>query len=114
MLPARVRDWHPERLSLGQPDEVFHRSRDVEAVLRVARRDDVVDERDGHPSRLEPDALLAVLVDHVVVGVLAGRAGLAVADVGAGTGNVALSGSPVRARRAWLRPSMRHPKALTC
>ncbi len=50
----------------------------------VVGRDEVVDERDGHPARLEPDRLLAVLVDAVVLAVHAGRAGLAVADVGAG------------------------------
>jgi len=44
----------------------------------------VVDERDRELAGLDADALLAELVDHVVVGVLAGAAGLAVADVGAG------------------------------
>ena len=39
---------------------------------------------DRHPAGLEADGLLAVLVDDVVLAVLAGRPGLAVADVGAG------------------------------
>ena len=53
-------------------------------MVRVARGDEVVDERDGDLAGLDPDRLLAVLVDHVVAAVLAGAAGLAVADVGAG------------------------------
>ena len=47
-------------------------------------RDEVVDERDRHPAGLEADRLLAVLEDAVVLAGRAGRAGLAVADVGAG------------------------------
>ena len=50
----------------------------------IVGRDEVVDERDGHPAGLEPDGLLAVLEDAVVLAVRAGRARLAVADVGAG------------------------------
>ena len=47
-------------------------------------RDEVVDEGDGDLAGLDPDVLLAVLVDDVVAAVLAGAPGLAVADVGAG------------------------------
>ena len=39
---------------------------------------------DGHPAGLEPDLLLAILVDDVVVALRSGRAGLAVAGLGAG------------------------------
>jgi hypothetical protein len=46
--------------------------------------DEVVDESDGHLACLEPDRLFLVLVDAVVLAVDAGRAGLPVADVGAG------------------------------
>ena len=74
----------PERLSLGQPDQVLELRREVEEDVGVVRRDEVVDQPDGHPAGLEPDRLLAVLVDAVVLAVHAGRAGLAVADVGAG------------------------------
>jgi hypothetical protein len=44
----------------------------------------VVDEGHGHPPGLQPDRLLAVLEDAVVLAGLAGRARLAVADVGPG------------------------------
>ena len=56
----------------------------VEGDGRVARRDEVVDQPDGGLAGLDADLLLAVLEDHVVPAVLAGAAGLAVADVGAG------------------------------
>ncbi len=58
--------------------------REVEEDLGVVRRDQVVDQADGHPPGLQPDRLLLVLEDAVVLAVHAGRAGLAVADVGAG------------------------------
>ncbi len=74
----------PERLSLGQPDEALQLGREVEEDGRVVGRDEVVDQRDGHPAGLEPDRLLAVLEDAVVLAARAGRAGLAVADIGAG------------------------------
>ena len=74
----------PERLALGEPDEPLELGREVEEDRRVVGGDEVVDERDGHPPGLEPDGLLAVLVDAVVLAVLAGGPGLAVADVGAG------------------------------
>ena len=53
-------------------------------MVRVVRRDEVVDQRDRHPAGLQPDGLLAVLEDAVVLADLAGAAGLAVADVRAG------------------------------
>ena len=53
-------------------------------TVGVVGRDEVVDEGDGHPAGLEPDLLLAVLVDAVVLAGRAGGARLAVADVGAG------------------------------
>ena len=59
----------PERLPLGEPDEPLELGREVEEDLGVVRRDEVVDERDGHPAGLEPDRLLAVLVDAVVLAV---------------------------------------------
>ena len=61
----------PERLPLGEPDEPLELGREVEEDLRVVGRDEVVDQRDRHPAGLEPDRLLAVLEDAVV---LAGRA----------------------------------------
>ena len=45
------------------------------------RVDQVVDEGDRDPAGLDPDRLLAELVDDVVLAVRPGRAGLAVADV---------------------------------
>ena len=74
----------PEREPLGEPDELLQLGHEVEGDGRVARRDEVVDEPDGRLAGLDPDLLLAVLEDHVVAAVLAGAAGLAVADVGAG------------------------------
>ena len=74
----------PERLPLGEPDEALHLGREIEEELGVVRRDEVVDERDGHPAGLQPDRLLAVLEDAVVLPVRARGARLAVADVGAG------------------------------
>ena len=82
-------------------------AREVEGDVGVVGRDEVVDERDRHPAGLEPDGLLAVLVDDVVLAVLAGRPGLAVADVGAGEvlelerdvlGDVAHPGAVAQAR----------------
>ena len=74
----------PEREPLGEPDQLLDLGHQVEGDGRVARRDEVVDEPDGRLAGLDPDLLLAVLEDHVVAAVLAGAAGLAVADVGAG------------------------------
>ena len=74
----------PERLSLGQTDQVLELGREVEEDVGVVRCDEVVDQPDGHAAGFEPDRLLAVLVDAVVLPVDAGGAGLAVADVGAG------------------------------
>ena len=73
----------PERLLLGQADQPLELGREVEEDLGIVGGDEVVDERHRHPTRLEADGLLAVLVDDVVLAVLAGRPGLAVADVGA-------------------------------
>ncbi len=83
LVDERLRG-RPERLALGQPDEPLELGREVEEDVRVVRRDEVVDQRDRHPAGLEPDGLLAVLEDAVVLADLAGAAGLAVADVGAG------------------------------
>ena len=58
--------------------------REVEEDLRVVGRHQVVDQADGHPAGLEPDLLLAVLVDAVVLADRSGGARLAVADVRAG------------------------------
>ena len=74
----------PERLALGEADEPLELRREVEEHLRVVGGDEMVDEGDGHLPGLEPDLLLAVLEDAVVLAGRAGRAGLAVADVGAG------------------------------
>ncbi len=71
----------PECLSLGQPDEALHLGREVEEDGRVVGSHQVVDQRDRHPPGLEPDRLLAVLEDAVVLAVRAGGSGLAVADV---------------------------------
>ena len=58
---------------------------EVEGDGRVVGRDEVVDERDRDPAGLEPDLLLAVLVDARCSWPYSpGRPGLAVADVGAG------------------------------
>ena len=72
----------PEGLPLGEADEPFELRGEVEEDLRVVRGDEVVDERDGHLAGLEADLLLAVLEDAVVLAGRAGRARLAVADVG--------------------------------
>ena len=74
----------PERLPLGEPDEALHLGREVEEDVGVVRRDEVVDERDRHPAGLQPDRLLAVLEDAVVLADRARGARLAVADVRAG------------------------------
>src|SRR5262249_39666390 len=74
----------PERLSLGETDEVLELDREVEEVVWIVRRDEVVDQADGHPPGLEADRLLLVLVDAVVSTANTGGAGLAVTDVGAG------------------------------
>ena len=58
--------------------------REVEEDVGVVGGDEVVDEGDRHPAGLEPDRLLAVLVDAVVLAGRAGRPRLAVADVGPG------------------------------
>ena len=73
-----------EGLALGEPDDALELGHEVELVVRVARGDEVVDERDRDLAGLDADCLLAVLVDDVVVAVLAGASRLAVADVGAG------------------------------
>ena len=57
---------------------------EVERHLGIVRVHEVVDESDGDPAGLETDLLLAVLVDHVVAPLGPGRAGLAVARLGAG------------------------------
>ena len=74
----------PERLPLGEADEPLHLRREVEEEVGIVGRDEVVDQGDRHPAGLEPDRLLAVLVDAVVLADRPGRARLAVADVGAG------------------------------
>ena len=74
----------PERQPLGEPDQLLHLGHQVERHGGVARRDEVVDEADGRLAGLDADLFLAVLEDHVVPAVLAGAAGLAVADVRAG------------------------------
>ena len=73
----------PKGGSLGQPDQALERGHQVEAGAgrRVHK---VVHEGHGDPAGLDPDRLLAVLVDHVVAAVSARRARLAVADVGPG------------------------------
>ena len=73
-----------ECLALGEADEALELGHEVESEIRVVRGDEVVDEGDGDLAGLDPDGLLAELVDHVVVAVLAGAPGLAVADVGPG------------------------------
>ena len=74
----------PEGEPLGHADQALELRHEVEVEGRVVRRDEVVDQPDGLPAGLDPDLLLAVLEDHVVAAVLAGAAGLAVADVRAG------------------------------
>ncbi len=74
----------PERLPLGEADEPLHLRREVEEVVGIVGRDQVIDQRDRHPAGLQPDGLLAVLVDAVVLADRPGRPRLAVADVGPG------------------------------
>ena len=74
----------PEGLPLGEPDEPLHLRREVEEDVGVVGGDEVVDQRDRHPAGLEPDRLLAVLVDAVVLARPTGRPRLAVTDVGPG------------------------------
>ena len=74
----------PKASRSAMPDQALELRHEVEGEGRVVGRDEVVDERDGLAPGLDPDLLLAVLEDHVVAAVLAGAAGLAVADVGAG------------------------------
>ena len=74
----------PEGLPLGEPDEPLELGSEVEERIGVVGCHEVVDECHRHPARLEPDGLLAVLVDAVVLTRLAGAAGLAMSDVGAG------------------------------
>ena len=71
----------PERLAFGQPDEPLHLGREVEERVGIVRGGQVVDQRDRHAARFEPDRLLAVLEDAVVLAVRTRRARLAVADV---------------------------------
>ena len=73
-----------ERLSLGEADQALHLGCEIEEELGVVRRDEVVDERDGHPAGLQPDRLLSVFEDAVVLPDRAGRARLAVAHIGTG------------------------------
>ena len=65
----------PERLPLGEQDEPLELGHEVDRDRRVVRGDEVVDEGDGDLAGLDPDVLLAVLVDHVVAAVLAGARG---------------------------------------
>ena len=65
-------------------DQALELRHEVEVEGRVVGRHEVVDEPDGLAAGLDADLLLAVLEDHVVAAVLAGAAGLAVADVRAG------------------------------
>ena len=74
----------PERPPFGERDQLLELDGEVEQVGRVGRRDEVVDEPDGHDPGADPDLLLAVLVDAVVEAGRPRGAGLAVADVGAG------------------------------
>ena len=74
----------PECLPLGEPDEPLHLRGEVEEDVGIVGRDQVVDEGDRHPARLEPDRLLAVLVDAVVLAGRPGRPRLAMTDVGPG------------------------------
>ncbi len=96
-----------ERLPLRDPDQPLELRREVEEDLRVGRRDQVVDQADGHPPGLQSDLLLAVLVDAVVLADRTGGARLAVANVGPGEvlelerdvlGNVARPRSVAQAR----------------
>ena len=74
----------PERPPFGERDQLLELVGEVEQVRWVGRRDEVVDEPDGHDPGADPDLLLAVLVDAVVEAGRSGGAGLAVAHVGAG------------------------------
>ena len=74
----------PERRLLGQPDQALHLGHEVDCDGRVVGRDEVVDQGDGDLAGLDPDGLLAELVDHVVLAGDAGAPRLAMADVGAG------------------------------
>ncbi len=74
----------PERLPLGKTDEPLHLRREVEEVVGIVGRDQVIDQGDRHAARLQPDGLLAVLVDAVVLADRPRRPRLAVADVGPG------------------------------
>ena len=69
-------DRSASRMSFSSSSTEVERGRD--------RIDQVVDQGDRHPAGLDPDVLLAELVDDVVLAVRAGRPGLAVADVGPG------------------------------
>ncbi len=83
LVDERLGGW-PERLPLGEPDEPLELGREVEEDGRIVRRDEVVDQGDGHPPGLQADRLLAVLEDAVVLAGRPGRSRLAVADVRAG------------------------------
>jgi hypothetical protein len=72
-----------ESLALGEADQPLQLGHEVDGDRGIARRDQLVDERDGDLAGLDADALLAVLEDDVVAAVLAGAAGLAVTNVGA-------------------------------
>ena len=74
----------PEGEPLRHEDQALELRHEVEVEGRVVGRHEVVDQPDGLPAGLDADLLLAVLEDHVVAAVLAGAAGLAVADVRAG------------------------------
>ena len=58
----------PEGGSLGQPDEALELGQQIETGAG-RRVHEVVDEGHGNPAGLDPDRLLAVLVDHVIAAV---------------------------------------------
>ena len=71
----------PEGRPLGEPDEALELGHEVDRDALVVGGDEVIDEGHGDLAGLDPDGLLAELVDHVVAAGLARAARLAVADV---------------------------------
>jgi hypothetical protein len=83
LIEDRLGAW-AECLALGEQDEPLELAHEVDRDRWVVRGDEVIDEGNGDLAGLDPDVLLAVLVNDVVAAVLAGAARLAVADVRAG------------------------------
>ncbi len=105
-----------ERQALGQADEALQLLRDSRTRGRVVGRDEVVDEATAIAPGLDADLFLAELVDDVVAAARPGRAGLAVADVGAGEdlelegdvlGDVARPGAVAQAGQEATAPAER-------